>query len=109
MYNNGNSLLKLNYLEDLMSEENKRPIFEPPLVRDLSALSAQGGKPQGACKSGVLPFYDCVVGTQHPATDCLPGINGDSSACGGGAYHLFPSCTVGFVAATVWASGFSQQ
>ena len=92
-----------------MSEEIKRPVYEPPLVRDLSALSAQGGKPQGACKSGTLPFFSCVTGTQHPPTDCLAGIGGDSSACGPGGYHAIPSCTFGAVAATICMSGFAQQ
>ena len=92
-----------------MAEEIKRPIYEPPAVRNLSAFSAQGGNPQGSCRPGALPFYSCVDGPSHPGSDCLAGIGGDSSACATGGYHLDPSCNFGGNAATICKSGAAQQ
>ena len=92
-----------------MSEEIKRPVFEPPLVRDLSAFSASGGKPQGQCVAGPLPFFNCVTGTAHPASDCTAGVGGDSSACNPGGFHETPACNFGGNAATICISGSAQQ
>jgi hypothetical protein len=71
-----------------MIDKDKRPIYEPPRVRDLSASSVSGGNvvPLGTCSSGPSPFEDCRTGTTF-----LPGVSG----CVGGDAPEKPQCNSG--------------
>jgi hypothetical protein len=84
--------------------------YEPPFAKDISTQFAKGQvTPMGVCKSGGLPYYNCVAGPGIQPTCVGTGLTPDVSACGGGFYHTEPACRVGVVAATVCGSGQGQQ
>lgn len=86
----------------------KKTLYEPPYSKPLTAYSVIGQEPQGACKSGSLPWYDCVNGPSIiPACTPTGGIP-DTSDCVLGGYHTIPTCSTGLNAATICISGSSQ-
>jgi len=93
-----------------MNEKTNRRVYQPPQARDLSANSAAGGNigPMGACKDGSYPYTNCVDGPGFLAT-CTTGTGVDTSSCGGGGYHLTPTCSFGTNAATICISGAHQK
>jgi hypothetical protein len=83
--------------------------YEPPFARDISERFVRGQEsPQGVCKSGSLPFYQCVNGP-GVLPICDVGGTPDTSACSPGGYHSTPACRTGGVAATICLSGSGQQ
>ena len=80
-----------------MTDKDKRPTYEPPMARDLSAYSASGvgPAPKGMCLSGTTPYSSCQVGDifQSGGT-CNPGNSPDEPKCTGGSMALV-SCYAG--------------
>ncbi len=55
-----------------MKEKDKRPTYEPPQAKDISASSVSGQVTPGACKNGNLPRSPvCRPGSAPPA--CING------------------------------------
>ncbi|MBW1861931.1 MAG: hypothetical protein JRJ02_06100 [Deltaproteobacteria bacterium] len=78
----------------MMDKKDKRPIYEPPRSRDLSAFSASGDVGWG-CRDGGNPLQSCTEGSYvHPPGDCRPG-----------ALPLKPVCKNGSVAMVHCRSG----
>ena len=67
-----------------MKDKDKRPIYEPPRARDLSAVSVSGQRP---CMPGGSPFGLCKVG----ATLAPPG------PCSNGQSPHAPNCKTGSI------------
>lgn len=91
-----------------MDKKIKQRVYEPPQARDLSAMSVAGGGPEGVCKQGDYPFYNCVAGPIYFAS-CAPGGTVDDSLCATGGYHTDPVCNFGASATTVCKSGAHQN
>lgn len=56
-------------------EKHDKPIYEPPIIKDLSAMTAAGGNisPLGTCTSGDSPFSTCGAGYSYAdASGCSP-------------------------------------
>ncbi len=53
--------------------KKERLMYEAPRARDLSAVSASGQDPLGACWSGTTPFSDCSAGDIFTGQDCSEG------------------------------------
>jgi len=80
-----------------MIKKSRRPLYEPPLVVDLSALSVCGQvTPPGECVSGPKPYVKCVNGV-------LP--EGEAPVCDLGTYADYPKCESGSSAAVVCVAG----
>jgi hypothetical protein len=57
-----------------MTKKDKRPVYEPPRARDLSAQSVSGQiGPLGTCSFGEHPYTDCITGEMVGTADCSPG------------------------------------
>ena len=61
----------------------KKPQYEPPRARDLSALSVSGQGPAGACFNGyALTSGECRDGTAPVGGTCYPnGVSPDIGYC----------------------------
>lgn len=82
-------------------KKDVRPIYSPPLAKDLSMKIASGeeGPVTGQCVSGPTPYEECVVG---------PSPQGYNPPCTDGWFVDDPLCSVGLVAASVCMSGTNQ-
>lgn len=83
-----------------MTEKNKRPVYEPPRARDLSAYSVSGGddgpSPMGTCAYGAKPYTACLAGTTPFGGACSVGSLVDQQ----------PQCNAGSMASvTCWTGG----
>ena len=76
-----------------------RPVYEPPLARDLSKLSVSGQEPLGMCTTGNRPFEECLFG---------PSPSGANPPCEFGFYPTAPKCSIGSIASTTCISGTAQ-
>jgi len=58
-----------------MKEKDRRPIYEPPMARDLADNPARGSSvtPNALCTTGSNPYADCSFGPAPPGTGaCAP-------------------------------------
>jgi hypothetical protein len=58
-----------------MKEKDKRPVYDPPRARDISASSVSGFPvPQGLCVTGTALVYpiDCITGSAPVIGACAP-------------------------------------
>lgn len=91
-------------------KKSERPMYEPPMAKDLSAIVVRGGEsgPLGQCINGPRPYYNCAVGSGFVGA-CIAGPLPDTSACAVGGFHTAPACDAGSNAATICISGSGQN
>jgi hypothetical protein len=76
-------------MEDKMAGKEELFIYQPPMSRDLSALSVKGDQIEGNCLSGNFPFQECNDGFSFGAnvkpctTGHAPGTTGRDCKTGG--------------------------
>ena len=69
-----------------MTKKDKRPKYEPPRARDLSAQSVSGQiGPLGTCSYGGYPYTGCQVGSIVGTPECSPGDQ----------VEVYPQCRAG--------------
>jgi hypothetical protein len=72
-----------------MTMKKKRPIYEPPMAKDLSGQTATGDiTPLGTCQPyGGHPYTGCNAGTSVGTPDCTTGLSvGDYPQCRSGSF-----------------------
>jgi len=66
-----------------MKDKDKRPIYEPPKARDISAISVSGVV--GPCQPGSYPYGSCLEGGSLSPGPCLTGKSPITPQCSGGS------------------------
>lgn len=79
--------------EAMKEKEKEKPVYEPPLARDLSEECAAGADLITACTVGPAPTAGCQFGSAFGSSGCSFG--NKPSGCAGGSMPDSPFCRTG--------------